>query len=245
MNPLSGVLGEAWTLYKRHAAHFLLISFAIYLVIAHHHRAAEPGARFLRRRPRRPAEPARHLPAAGGPGQGRAGRPRRADRPRPGRDHQRGAAVPGQRHHRRDLRQHRHRGRVRADHRARADPADVLVADRAGDRGRRRQRLRVVRPELADGPRLRVARLRHLRPGLRDHDRRPVRGRADPARAAVRGQELHRRLRGRHPGRPVPGRGGDAGVRPAQGCARRSQARAGHGAGHAAGRRVRPVRRRR
>ena len=34
MNPLSGVLGEAWTLYKRHATHFLLISFAIYLVIA-------------------------------------------------------------------------------------------------------------------------------------------------------------------------------------------------------------------
>ncbi|HEX4093486.1 MAG TPA: hypothetical protein VHZ33_32610 [Trebonia sp.] len=34
MNPLSGVLGEAWALYKRHAAHFLLISFAIYLVIA-------------------------------------------------------------------------------------------------------------------------------------------------------------------------------------------------------------------
>jgi hypothetical protein len=33
MNPLSGVLGEAWTLYKRHAAHFLLISFAVYLVI--------------------------------------------------------------------------------------------------------------------------------------------------------------------------------------------------------------------
>jgi hypothetical protein len=34
MNPLSGVLSEAWALYKRHAAHFLLISFAIYLVIA-------------------------------------------------------------------------------------------------------------------------------------------------------------------------------------------------------------------
>jgi hypothetical protein len=34
MNPLSGVLGEAWTLYKRHAAHFLLIAFAIYLVVA-------------------------------------------------------------------------------------------------------------------------------------------------------------------------------------------------------------------
>jgi hypothetical protein len=33
MNPLSGVLGEAWALYKRHAAHFLLISFAIYLVV--------------------------------------------------------------------------------------------------------------------------------------------------------------------------------------------------------------------
>jgi hypothetical protein len=34
MNPLSGVLSEAWTLYKRHAAHFLLIAFAIYLVVA-------------------------------------------------------------------------------------------------------------------------------------------------------------------------------------------------------------------
>ena len=34
MNPLSGVLGEAWALYKRHAAHFILISFSIYLVIA-------------------------------------------------------------------------------------------------------------------------------------------------------------------------------------------------------------------
>ena len=34
MSPLSGVLGEAWTLYRRHAAHFLLISFAIYLVVA-------------------------------------------------------------------------------------------------------------------------------------------------------------------------------------------------------------------
>jgi hypothetical protein len=34
MSPLSGVLGEAWALYRRHAAHFLLISFSIYLVIA-------------------------------------------------------------------------------------------------------------------------------------------------------------------------------------------------------------------
>jgi hypothetical protein len=34
MNPLSGVLGEAWTLYKRHAAHFLVIAFVIYLAAA-------------------------------------------------------------------------------------------------------------------------------------------------------------------------------------------------------------------
>jgi hypothetical protein len=34
MSPLSGVLGEAWTLYKRYAAHFLLLSFVIYLVVA-------------------------------------------------------------------------------------------------------------------------------------------------------------------------------------------------------------------
>jgi hypothetical protein len=34
MSPLSGVLSEAWNLYKRHAAHFLVISFVIYLVVA-------------------------------------------------------------------------------------------------------------------------------------------------------------------------------------------------------------------
>ena len=34
MSPLSGVLSEAWALYRRHASHFIVISFAIYLVIA-------------------------------------------------------------------------------------------------------------------------------------------------------------------------------------------------------------------
>jgi hypothetical protein len=34
MNPLSGVLGEAWKLYKAHAAHLLVIAFVIYLVAA-------------------------------------------------------------------------------------------------------------------------------------------------------------------------------------------------------------------
>jgi len=34
MSPLSGVLGEAWALYRRHAAHFILISFMIFLVIS-------------------------------------------------------------------------------------------------------------------------------------------------------------------------------------------------------------------
>jgi hypothetical protein len=34
MSPLSGVLAEAWALYRRHAPHFILISFVIYLVIA-------------------------------------------------------------------------------------------------------------------------------------------------------------------------------------------------------------------
>jgi hypothetical protein len=34
MSPLSGVLGEAWALYRRHAAHFILISFVIFLVIS-------------------------------------------------------------------------------------------------------------------------------------------------------------------------------------------------------------------
>ena len=34
MSPLSGVLGEAWGLYRRYASHFLVISFVIYLVVA-------------------------------------------------------------------------------------------------------------------------------------------------------------------------------------------------------------------
>ena len=34
MSPLSGVLGEAWALYRRHASHFILISFVIFLVIS-------------------------------------------------------------------------------------------------------------------------------------------------------------------------------------------------------------------
>jgi hypothetical protein len=34
MSPLSGVLTETWALYRRYAAHFLLIAFAIYLVAA-------------------------------------------------------------------------------------------------------------------------------------------------------------------------------------------------------------------
>ncbi|MDR0343127.1 MAG: hypothetical protein LBI49_08380 [Nocardiopsaceae bacterium] len=34
MSPLTGVLGEAWQLYKRYAAHFLIISFIIYVIAA-------------------------------------------------------------------------------------------------------------------------------------------------------------------------------------------------------------------
>jgi hypothetical protein len=34
MSPLTGVLGEAWGLYRRFAGHFLLISFVIYLITA-------------------------------------------------------------------------------------------------------------------------------------------------------------------------------------------------------------------
>src|SRR5580693_2650107 len=34
MSPLSGVLSEAWALYRRHASHFILISFVIFLVIS-------------------------------------------------------------------------------------------------------------------------------------------------------------------------------------------------------------------
>ncbi|HVT67905.1 MAG TPA: hypothetical protein VHF26_09165 [Trebonia sp.] len=33
MSPLTGVLSEAWALYRRHAPHFILISLTIYLVV--------------------------------------------------------------------------------------------------------------------------------------------------------------------------------------------------------------------
>lgn len=32
MNPLTGVLSEAWTLYRRHAVHLLTLAFAVYVV---------------------------------------------------------------------------------------------------------------------------------------------------------------------------------------------------------------------
>jgi hypothetical protein len=34
MNPLSGVMGEAWSMYKAHAAHLLAIAFVIYVAAA-------------------------------------------------------------------------------------------------------------------------------------------------------------------------------------------------------------------
>jgi hypothetical protein len=34
MSPLSGVLSEAWALYRRHFQHFFVISFVIYLAVA-------------------------------------------------------------------------------------------------------------------------------------------------------------------------------------------------------------------
>jgi hypothetical protein len=34
MSPLTGVLNEAWSLYRKYAAHFLLIAFAVYLATA-------------------------------------------------------------------------------------------------------------------------------------------------------------------------------------------------------------------
>src|SRR5579863_595967 len=34
MNPLSGVIGEAWQMYSRHAKHLLAIAFVIYLIAA-------------------------------------------------------------------------------------------------------------------------------------------------------------------------------------------------------------------
>ena len=34
MSPLTGVLREAWAMYRRFAAHFLLIAFVLYLISA-------------------------------------------------------------------------------------------------------------------------------------------------------------------------------------------------------------------
>jgi uncharacterized membrane protein len=34
VNPLSGVIGEAWAMYRAHAAHFLTLAFVVYVVAA-------------------------------------------------------------------------------------------------------------------------------------------------------------------------------------------------------------------
>ena len=34
MNPLSGVIGDAWKMYRAHAGHLLAVAFVIYLAAA-------------------------------------------------------------------------------------------------------------------------------------------------------------------------------------------------------------------
>ena len=34
MNPLSGVIGEAWRMYRAHAVHLIVIAFVVYLAAA-------------------------------------------------------------------------------------------------------------------------------------------------------------------------------------------------------------------
>ena len=151
MSPLSGVLGEAWALYRRYFAHFILISFVIYLVVAVVTAllslAAGSWGAFLGL-----------LLSLFGMFLLQAALVKAVQDVRDGRvDLDLGqtvrAALP-------------YVGSVAiasilasigitiglgADHRAWADPADVLVDDRAVHRDRRGRRDRVVRPELADG----------------------------------------------------------------------------------------------
>ena len=73
MNPLSGVLGEAWQMYKAFARHLLTIAFVIYLIAAVIAAllglvgGSSGAARF-------PGRDRRGLPAPGDAGQGGAGR---------------------------------------------------------------------------------------------------------------------------------------------------------------------------
>src|SRR6266700_1268114 len=124
MSPLAGVLNEAWTAYRRHAAHFLTIAFFIYLVTA-----------VLVALLTRYAGVVGLIVAA------------IIDLV---------AAFLVQASLVKAVQDVRDGHRPGADHRAGADPADVLVADRAVHRDRRCRAHAGVRGELAEGARVRV-----------------------------------------------------------------------------------------
>jgi len=190
MNPLTGVLSERGRCTRRLRLALHPISFRDFYLVGRHHQPGVEPWRGLRHPARAPRHRVRHVPAPGG-----AVRPCRTcatggstSNLRETRERGRPFVLP--RRGRLDPRQHRHRDRIRPHHRARADPADVPVADRPwiviGGSGA----IGLVRPELADGPRgTRGTSSRPTR-DVAGADRRRDHYLADPVRVAARGGEL-------------------------------------------------------
>ena len=214
MSPLTGVLREAWATYKTYAAHFLVIAFVLYLVAAAI--AALLSATFGLA-----GSAAAFVIDLFGMFLLQAALVKAVQDVRDGRVDLdlRGtisAALPfvGCGRGGVDPRQHRHRDRVRLI----IVPGLILltfwslIVPRSSSA---EQAHRVVRPELADGPRLRLECVRHVRPGVPDLDRRRDRALGDLLRPARRLAQLHRRPGDRHPGDAVHRGRGHADLLPA------------------------------
>ena len=216
MNPLSGVLGEAWRMYKAHAKHLLAIAFVIYLVAAIIAALlalaggtigallgslVEMVAAFLLQ--------ATLVKAVQDVRDGRA-------------DMSIGetvtAATPYLVVRRRGVDPGRHRDHDRADpdHRARPVPDHHLGGDRAGHRHRAVRGAGVLRAQPPARPGPRLARVRHAGAGLHDPARGEARARPDLLGAAARAGQRPELGHLGHADRPVPRPGRDAGLLPAR-----------------------------
>src|ERR1022692_4087439 len=224
MNPLSGVLGEAWKLYRAFAAHLLAIAFVIYIFAAVIS-AALTGllgffgtllasivgiiAAFLVQ--------AALVKAVQDIRDGRVDLSFRRDRV--GGDPVR---RPGSR--RVDPGRLRDRDRATAPHRPGPVPADHLGRDRAGHRHRPVRGAGVLRVQQEPGSRQWLERLRHAGAGVPDPDRRGNRARPDPRRATGPASQRDQQRRRRNARGPVPRARGHAHLLPALGGSRRPAA---------------------
>src|SRR6266702_3275119 len=193
MNPLSGVLGEAWKIYRSYAAHLLSIAFVIYLVAAIITALLSLAGVFGSLLGTIVELVAAFLVQAALV-----------------------KAIQDVRDGRVDPGRHRDHDRAHPDHRPWPHPDHYLGRDRARDRHRAVGGAGVLRAQPGTRPWPRMAGVRHAGAGVPDPHRRGHRDRAHPAGPAA-GAAHRYKLRGlRNPRRPVPRGGRHADLLPAR-----------------------------